>query len=132
MIRPPPRSTRTDTLFPYTTLFRSPRRCPVHNSTSAHTSSAPRRFRPVPRSSASARERRPAPLPPRSSNETAACTGESTDGFHSNSAEDPTCPRSPRSAPPDHLRHRNQHPPADRHPVVCGKRVFVILTFGGY
>src|SRR3546814_6130544 len=26
MIRPPPRSTRTDTLFPYTTLFRSCRR----------------------------------------------------------------------------------------------------------
>src|SRR3546814_19228470 len=25
MIRPPPRSTRTDTLFPYTTLFRSQR-----------------------------------------------------------------------------------------------------------
>src|SRR3546814_6170891 len=28
MIRPPPRSTRTDTLFPYTTLFRS--RIPRH------------------------------------------------------------------------------------------------------
>src|SRR3546814_4375412 len=31
MIRRPPRSTRTDTLFPYTTLFRSrvePHRCP--------------------------------------------------------------------------------------------------------
>src|SRR3546814_8359729 len=28
MIRRPPRSTRTDTLFPYTTLFRSPRRRP--------------------------------------------------------------------------------------------------------
>src|SRR3546814_2350519 len=27
MIRRPPRSTRTDTLFPYTTLFRSDRRC---------------------------------------------------------------------------------------------------------
>src|SRR3546814_2719024 len=27
MIRLPPRSTRTDTLFPYTTLFRSPHRC---------------------------------------------------------------------------------------------------------
>src|SRR3546814_16563374 len=27
MIRRPPRSTRTDTLFPYTTLFRSPARC---------------------------------------------------------------------------------------------------------
>src|SRR3546814_16914452 len=29
MIRPPPRSTRTDTLFPYTTLFRSKWRFPV-------------------------------------------------------------------------------------------------------
>src|SRR3546814_8728374 len=28
MIRRPPRSTRTDTLFPYTTLFRSPKRRP--------------------------------------------------------------------------------------------------------
>src|SRR3546814_10042937 len=28
MIRLPPRSTRTDTLFPYTTLFRSPRQAP--------------------------------------------------------------------------------------------------------
>src|SRR3546814_6480195 len=27
MIRRPPKSTRTDTLFPYTTLFRSPVRC---------------------------------------------------------------------------------------------------------
>src|SRR3546814_5622550 len=37
MIRRPPRSTRTDTLFPYTTLFRSDRRvmpieCKVSNS----------------------------------------------------------------------------------------------------
>src|SRR3546814_8096252 len=30
MIRRPPRSTRTDTLFPYTTLFRSLRRPPHH------------------------------------------------------------------------------------------------------
>src|SRR3546814_17938648 len=29
MIRRPPRSTRTDTLFPYTTLFRSPGSCPI-------------------------------------------------------------------------------------------------------
>src|SRR3546814_3426945 len=29
MIRRPPRSTRTDTLFPYTTLFRSPYGSPV-------------------------------------------------------------------------------------------------------
>src|SRR3546814_3702520 len=30
MIRRPPRSTRTDTLFPYTTLFRSPRSGGLH------------------------------------------------------------------------------------------------------
>src|SRR3546814_4258039 len=30
MIRRPPRSTRTDTLFPYTTLFRSVRQQPGH------------------------------------------------------------------------------------------------------
>src|SRR3546814_15632164 len=30
MIRRPPRSTRTDTLFPYTTLFRSPRSLASH------------------------------------------------------------------------------------------------------
>src|SRR3546814_7836109 len=44
MIRRPPRSTRTDTLFPYTTLFRSPRRLPrrLHP---AHGSAARRRHR---------------------------------------------------------------------------------------
>src|SRR3546814_3286782 len=31
MIRRPPRSTRTDTLFPYTTLFRSGRRWVIYN-----------------------------------------------------------------------------------------------------
>src|SRR3546814_13301428 len=41
MIRRPPRSTRTDTLFPYTTLFRSPhrgkrRRLLVHFEQAAH------------------------------------------------------------------------------------------------
>src|SRR3546814_8348903 len=37
MIRRPPRSTRTDTLFPYTTLFRSQSRCPaqVHQARSS-------------------------------------------------------------------------------------------------
>src|SRR3546814_17381265 len=32
MIRRPPRSTRTDTLFPYTTLFRSHQRAQRHNA----------------------------------------------------------------------------------------------------
>src|SRR3546814_6640308 len=34
MIRQPPRSTRTDTLFPYTTLFRSPGNVPVGSAAS--------------------------------------------------------------------------------------------------
>src|SRR3546814_3460764 len=34
MIRRPPRSTRTDTLFPYTTLFRSPEAVSTGNRTS--------------------------------------------------------------------------------------------------
>src|SRR3546814_15307367 len=34
MIRRPPRSTRTDTLFPYTTLFRSA--CTEHSAAAAH------------------------------------------------------------------------------------------------
>src|SRR3546814_20970453 len=37
MIRRPPRSTRTDTLFPYTTLFRSPRAAaPPRGSAAGH------------------------------------------------------------------------------------------------
>src|SRR3546814_4247549 len=36
MIRPPPRPTRTDTLFPYTTLFRSHRQA-GHRIFGAHT-----------------------------------------------------------------------------------------------
>src|SRR3546814_6795531 len=46
MIRRPPRSTRTDTLFPYTTLFRSAR------------------SRPAPARHRSARAAAPAPRPP--------------------------------------------------------------------
>src|SRR3546814_14667808 len=34
MIRRPPRSTRTDTLFPYTTLFRSPQRASINGERS--------------------------------------------------------------------------------------------------
>src|SRR3546814_7892433 len=43
MIRRPPRSTRTDTLFPYTTLFRSQeqRRCRAPGSSTAFWKSLP-------------------------------------------------------------------------------------------
>src|SRR3546814_16198134 len=46
MIRRPPRSTRTDTLFPYTTLFRSesdPKSLPRHPATSDPESLPPMR-----------------------------------------------------------------------------------------
>src|SRR3546814_15222679 len=49
-IRRPPRSTRTDTLFPYTTLFRSgPRRSPVSRSPPRRRRPPTCRGRPVPR-----------------------------------------------------------------------------------
>src|SRR3546814_5875461 len=49
MIRRPPRSTRTDTLFPYTTLFRSPRRLPFGRRTRKGLSRGARRGGPVAR-----------------------------------------------------------------------------------
>src|SRR3546814_6675148 len=45
MIRPPPRSTRTDTLFPYTTLFRSCNRAPEELASSHQAEQAERRIR---------------------------------------------------------------------------------------
>src|SRR3546814_18366437 len=45
MIRRPPRSTRTDTLFPYTTLFRSDRQGGGRNAQSAATPALWRRRR---------------------------------------------------------------------------------------
>src|SRR3546814_4094256 len=41
MIRPPPRSTRTDTLFPYTTLFRSLFGYPIFDSDDDRAGAAP-------------------------------------------------------------------------------------------
>src|SRR3546814_20156731 len=43
MNRRPPRSTRTDTLFPYTTLFRSPLRCEQARNTMRNTRDGLRR-----------------------------------------------------------------------------------------
>src|SRR3546814_14176023 len=45
MIRRPPRSTRTDTLFPYTTLFRSSRRNPDNRARRRHRRRASRDHR---------------------------------------------------------------------------------------
>src|SRR3546814_4835169 len=54
MIRRPPRSTRTDTLFPYTTLFRSPcLRCVPRSSPTTSPATRPRPSRPSPGTSRS-------------------------------------------------------------------------------
>src|SRR3546814_3270952 len=72
MIRLPPRSTRTDTLFPYTTLFRSitrlkncPRRC---QPASPASPMPPRisRFGRIPATTARTLVRAPSEKPPRS------------------------------------------------------------------
>src|SRR3546814_17366779 len=44
MIRPPPRSTRTDTLFPYTTLFRSIDQAALDTGLRDHAFALPRVF----------------------------------------------------------------------------------------
>src|SRR3546814_10045066 len=59
MIRRPPRSTRTDTLFPSTTLFRSTR--PAVAATAVAQNGCPNRYRPRPHR--------------RSSNSAAGCRG---------------------------------------------------------
>src|SRR3546814_3161904 len=46
MIRRPPRATRTDTLFPYTTLFRSPRSKPSRVWSASSAASFSRRLPP--------------------------------------------------------------------------------------
>src|SRR3546814_15087224 len=47
MIRRPPRSTRTDTLFPYTTLFRSPTERPPDAYPDSTSSPVPNQRRPI-------------------------------------------------------------------------------------
>src|SRR3546814_20909054 len=74
MIRRPPRSTRTDTLFPYTTLFRSPHKLPFRDARSrapGRAASAKRAARsPPPRRQASGSPRQASPAgPPRATSQ---------------------------------------------------------------
>src|SRR3546814_4718068 len=54
MIRRPPRSTRTDTLFPYTTLFRSVRKAPGATAVTRMPSGATSCARPTEKPSSAA------------------------------------------------------------------------------
>src|SRR3546814_1116482 len=71
MIRRPPRSTRTDTLFPYTTLFRSPEAAPpgAAGARPLHEQRLPVRF-PDPRGEAPQRRGGDLRNPPRSEEHT--------------------------------------------------------------
>src|SRR3546814_4424207 len=52
IIRRPPRSTRTDTLFPYTSLFRSQSANPRHRSAPPQSGGYHRKSRPMPKAAA--------------------------------------------------------------------------------
>src|SRR3546814_5401875 len=66
MIRPPPRSTRTDTLFPYTTLFRSTPPTPATSNPAGGVTPPDARDRSPPRRIHGRRHhRRPRPHPAR-------------------------------------------------------------------
>src|SRR3546814_3212475 len=86
MIRRPPRSTRTDTLFPYTTLFRSPSHFAAKLPESAHEGGKPVLFR----------RRSHASKGFQSSHEARSCSGESASRTYPSEATR----RVDRQAPP--------------------------------
>src|SRR3546814_17587523 len=105
MIRRPPRSTRTDTLFPYTTLFRSgaqalPRRHAYPRTGAARTA---RRRRAAPRTLARARGGRAAAAPLLPLRPAAADRGDRRSARRPAAAFS-LAPRAPRGAPPRRAR----------------------------
>src|SRR3546814_13809987 len=95
MRRRPPRSTRTDTLFPYTTLFRSPG---VHDDTCGRVASA-RPLRPAPHVRHAARGSR-ADRPHRSRRTDAFDGDVSVHTDDHTVGRGPLPPRHPRATPP--------------------------------
>src|SRR3546814_18796477 len=118
MIRRPPRSTRTDTLFPYTTLFRSRRPSPRSPPPSTKPPSPPTPC-PTP-SPPSAR----IPKPWRAkSTRSSAISPRSTIGWATSTPP-------PISFPPA-SRHNPAFALLDRKSVVEGKSVSVRVDLGG-
>src|SRR3546814_7970595 len=115
MIRRPPRSTRTDTLFPYTTLFRSSRRSRAPRSTRRRRSSRTKR----PRCAAAKRPQRPLPTP-RSEEHTSElqslmrisyavfCLKKKNDQLHKRDDKTDNCHRV-ITAPHDVTHHTHHH-----------------------
>src|SRR3546814_17183733 len=111
MIRRPPRSTRTDTLFPYTTLFRSPYDLsPRHVGALAHRRGRSRKARP----SAPRNRGRPSALPPRPA---PLRFGRSSRGRSAGALPRPrdARPRSPFGRLPFHLSRLVARPPPPPH-----------------
>src|SRR3546814_18543195 len=111
MIRRPPRSTRTDTLFPYTTLFRS-HDVPHSPPGPAHAvpGSAGVQRDPWRRQGGGGGHRAPAAQlrPP----------GDGRLGARLTYSE-------------GYATRRDRRPPADRHTDVYGKSVSVLVSYGG-
>src|SRR3546814_16244921 len=101
MVRRPPRSTRTDTLFPYTTLFRSPAR---RRGVGPRVAERPRAFRGA-----------------------AGCG----DGDDLPCRLQRLGPRSARDAVVADRRQRHPQPHRDRKSVVWGKSVSERVDTGG-
>src|SRR3546814_14790364 len=109
MIRRPPRSTRTDTLFPYTTLFRSSCRCCLHPLPCLRVIAAWTSRPPPPPS--------PPPLrPPPHLRATIHCSPNGP-------APSKGCRRGTRWTP--------SCSPTDRQRVVSGQSVYVRVVLGG-
>src|SRR3546814_6676075 len=121
MIRRPPRSTRTDTLFPYTTLFRSQHRRPSPRRRSTASSAI------TPCSSAASRSCSPAP-PNRARRSRSASRAQPS----------PPPPIGRAASPPRPARRSEEHTPELQslmrilHAVFCLKNKKTTTTYKAY
>src|SRR3546814_20235735 len=115
MIRRPPRSTRTDTLFPYTTLFRSAPARRLCDDPRQHRAGRRRADAPADRTSAiAARNTEPAGDAPRRRGRDRRVLGD----------------RAGAAGPPDAARADPPEPAVDRKSVATGQSVSVTVFLG--
>src|SRR3546814_20239337 len=125
MIRRPPRSTRTDTLFPYTTLFRSARPNPYNCKPTACTT-AGRHRRPGPLRSRRPRNRKPPYWGRSNSPFLISITSQSIPAVATISGVSPRV-----SSETGHQQYSSKNYLAERKGVVEGKRVSGGVDHGG-
>src|SRR3546814_16495330 len=116
MIRRPPRSTRTDTLFPYTTLFRSGPRS-TRSPPELPTPGSPRRWP------------RPTPAKPRSRWSARPCSSTAASATRGRAASTSTSSAPPSTAPSTAPRRA---PPPPSHPPHLRARPRVLSGGEGF